>query len=138
MATRGRRPSATVVALAQGKIDKPPKGEPIPNGPCYKLDGMTAQQNQMWDEHIAPLFWLTSADAYKAYMWCSLAVRFKKKHSVISSALIGQLRALGSELGMDPASRRRLGNAEGESEKNSPEAQYFDSHPEGSRTRSRH
>ena len=125
MAIRGRRPSATAVQLAQGKIDKPPKGEPLPVGPVRKLEGMTDKQIEMWDEHIAPLFWLTSADSYKAYMWCSLAVRFKRKHSVISSALIGQLRGLGSELGMDPASRRRLGNAEGDSEKNSPEAQYF-------------
>jgi len=124
MAVRGRRPSATIVQLAQGKITKPPKGEPLPQGPVRKLE-MTERQEKMWDEHIAPLFWLTSADSYKAYMWVCLAVRFTAKKSVISSALIGQLRGLGSELGMDPSSRRRLGNAEGDSEKDSPEAQYF-------------
>ena len=129
MAVRGRRPSATAVQLAQGKIDKPPKGEPMPEGPVRKLEGMTEHQERMWDEHIAPLFWLTSADSYKAYMWCSLAMRFKRKHSVISSALIGQLRGLGSELGMDPASRRRLGNAEGQDDKNSVEANYFEGKP---------
>lgn len=137
MAVRGRRPSATAVQLAQGKISKPPKGEPIPEGKVYKVDGMNAAQEAMWDEHIAPLFWLTSADSYKAYMWACLAVRFKAKKSVISSAIIGQLRALGSELGMDPSSRRRLGNAEGENDKNSPEAKYFES-SEGESSRSRH
>lgn len=125
MAIRGKRPASSLVRLAQGKIKNIPKGEPVPNGPVYKIAGMNAAQEAMWDEHIAPLFWLTSADSYKAYMWACLAVRFKSKKSVISSAIIGQLRALGSELGMDPASRRRLGNAEGQDDQNSPEAKYF-------------
>jgi len=121
------------VQLAKGKIDRAPKGEPMPEGAVYKLEGMTPDQEAMWDEHIAPLFWLTTADAYKAYMWCALAVRFKRKKSVISSAVIGQLRGLGSELGMDPASRRRLGNAEGQDDKDSSEAAYFEGKPKGSR-----
>jgi hypothetical protein len=98
----------------------------MPEGPVHKLPEMTEAQERFWDSHIAPLFWLTSADSYKAYMWCTLAVRFSRRKGVISSALIGQLRALGSELGMDPASRRRLGTLQDDNNgKDSPDAKYF-------------
>lgn len=127
MAARGTKPAATVVQLARGKIrpEDVPKNEPIPEGPCVKLPGMTEAMEAMWDEQIAPLFWLTSADSYKAYMWVTLAVRFRRRKGVISSALIGQLRGLGSELGMDPSSRRRLGTMGQTNDSNSKEADYF-------------
>src|SRR6478736_4073907 len=111
MAVAGNRPQSTKVLIARGKIapGDVSKEEPVPKGPVEKLPGMNEAMDDMWEEQIAPLFWLTSADSYKAYMWVTLAVRFRKRRGVISSALIGQLRALGSELGMDPAARRRLG-----------------------------
>jgi phage terminase small subunit len=46
-------------------------------------------------------------------MWCNLQAELEAAPDRMLAARIGQLRALGSDLGFDPASRARLGVTKG-------------------------
>jgi len=56
--------------------------------------------------------WLTLADSDKLTMFCVLQAEFEKNPDAMVTARLTQLRALGSELGGDPASRERIGARE--------------------------
>lgn len=111
MAMRGRKPTATVVKLATGNRGRRPipTGEPMPGGAIEKPDTLEGAPSVLWDRFIARAFWLTWADGPKALMWVHLQAEFERGPGEMQSARIGQLRALGSELGLDPAARARLG-----------------------------
>lgn len=107
----GRKPTATVIKLKAGNPghQRIPVGEPIPQGAVERPSGLRGKPGQLWDKFIARAFWLTWADSTKAAMWCHLQAEFEKSPVNMVASRIGQLRALGSELGFDPSSRARLG-----------------------------
>lgn len=126
MATRGRKPTATVLHLVTGNPgDRPlPKDEPDPGGPVERPDKLNKTVGKLWDKWIARAYWLTWADSPKALMWCYLHAEFERSPGKMLSARIAQLRALGSELGLDPSSRRRMGEGNG-GKKKDPADRFF-------------
>jgi len=128
MAIRGQKPKATHLRLVNGNAGhRPiPAGEPVPIGNVEKPAKLPKRQGELWDRFIARAFWLTWADGPKAMMWCHLQAEFEKSPGKMVSSRIGQLRALGSELGLDPASRARLGAKEPHGETKDPSAKYLD------------
>ena len=129
MAMGGRKPRSTVVRLTMGNPGKRalPKGEPVPDGAVEKPEDLTGFPAELWDKYIARAYWLTWADSPKALMWCHLQAEYEEEPKKMIAARIGQLRNLGSELGLDPASRTRLGtNDPARPEKASAAEKYFD------------
>lgn len=128
MAIRGAKPTATVLKLITGNPGKRdlPKGEPVPVGQIEKPKRMPRAASVLWDRFIARAFWLTWADGPKALMWCHLQSEFEKSPTLMLSSRIAQLRALGSELGMDPASRARLGAKDPDGKQKDAAAKYLD------------
>jgi hypothetical protein len=129
MAIRGRKPTATIVKLATGNPGKRPisQGEPEPGGPIERPAKLKGKPGLLWDAFIARAFWLTWADGPKALMWCHLQAEFESDPTKMVAARIAQCRALGSELGLDPASRARLGTTNDNGKANDPTEKYFTS-----------
>ncbi len=128
MATRGRRPKPTHLRLVGGNAGKRPltKAEPTPEyGPPEKPPGIDGEAAALWDLRIARAHWLTWADTDKAAMWCLLQAEFYASEGQMVAARIGQLRALGSELGFDPSSRARIGAGGRSEKKDDPTAEFF-------------
>ena len=127
MATRGARPKPTVLRLIQGNAGKRRIGasDPSPQGAPVKPKALAGPAAKLWDERIAKAFWLTWADTDKAAMWCLLQAEFYASEGAMIAARIGQLRALGSELGFDPSSRARLGASGANPEKQDPAAEFL-------------
>jgi len=63
---------------------------------------------QLWDAVAEFAFWLAAVDGYKLHIWCELQAEFEQRPDRMLSSRIAQLRAVGTELGLDPASRARL------------------------------
>jgi hypothetical protein len=127
---RGRKPTATVLRLLNGNAGKRPlpQSEPIPDGAIERPAKLEGAAGQLWDTFITRAFWLTWADGPKALMWCHLQAEFERSPSQMLSSRIAQLRALGSELGLDPASRARLGaggGGGGDAAKQDPVSKYL-------------
>jgi phage terminase small subunit len=109
MAIRGRRPTAPHLRLIKGdrKRRRPAKAIDAagkPERPAY----LTGRAVELWNDVISRATWLAWPDGPKAGMWCSLQAEFEASPDMLS-ARIAQLRALGSELGLDPSARARLG-----------------------------
>lgn len=83
--------------------------EPDPGGRPTPPTPLTGRAEYLWNAHIAPAWWLSSADSTPAWMWAVLYAEFESDPASMTAARISQLRALGSSLGFDPASRTRLG-----------------------------
>lgn len=111
MATRGRKPTATVIKLATGNPGRRPlpKGEPLPRGRPVPPLAMTGRQEELWGQFVAPAWWLTEFDAPAAWLWCNLQAEAEANPVGFQSARIGQLRGLYNELGLTPSARARLG-----------------------------
>ncbi len=116
MAARGTKPKATVLKLVTNKPGhKPlPKDEPQPKGPLGKrptyLTGLyEGRATVLWNEASAMAWWLGDVDAYKLGVWCEMQAKYEKRPESRTPAFVGQLRALGSELGFDVAARTRMG-----------------------------
>lgn len=110
MAVRGRKPSATIIKLARGNPGKRPVRREIPaDGRPAKPPRLSRRAAQLWDE-VGDLPWLKAADGYKLHLWCALQAEFERSPSKMIASRIAQLRAVGSELGLDPAARVRLGD----------------------------
>ena len=108
MAIRGQKPKAEVIRLVTGR--KPlTKGAPVPTDRPRPPVKMTGRPAELWKRYIAKAWWLADADSPKAWLWCELQSQAEADPVGFLSARIGQLRALGSELGLDPASRARMG-----------------------------
>jgi hypothetical protein len=127
MTIRGRKLKPTIVRLLEGnRGHRPiPYGEPTPVGKVEKPTRLLGRASSLWDEYIARAYWLTWADEPKAFMWCHLHWEFEDNPRRMSAARMAQLRALGSELGLDPASRARLG-ANDTGDKPTEADKYFD------------
>ena len=116
MAVRGAKPKATVLKLVTGNPGKRalPSAEPEATGRPIKPTKLRGRAAQLWDEVVDVAWWLTAADGYKLHIWCALQAEFEKAPTKMVAARISQLRAAGSELGLDPASRARLGAKDGQ------------------------
>lgn len=127
MALAGRKPTATVVKLATGNPgNRPiPQDEPQPVGALVKPPKIRGRASQLWDEVAALAPWLTSAESFKLHVWCELHAEFERSPRKMVAARIGQLRAAGSELGLDPSSRARLGKV-GDGKPKDPTDRFFD------------
>lgn len=111
MATRGRKPTATVLRLVRGNPGKRAVATtaPLSDGAPVKPARLKGRAGQLWDEFVATAPWLGRHDGPKALVWCHLQARFERKPGDMAASMIAQLRACGSELGLDPGSRQRIG-----------------------------
>jgi phage terminase small subunit len=114
MAIRGRKPTPPGIKLVMGN----PGRRPIPQGeldmreePLEPHAELTEAQQRLWDRYINTAWWLTDHDAPKAHAWVCLQSEFDNAPHDMVAARIANLRALGSELGLDPAARTRLAGA---------------------------
>jgi phage terminase small subunit len=131
----GRKPTATIIKLARGNPGRRPlpQNEPIVTGAPTKPPKLGKRANELWEEVTRFASWLTAADGYKLHVWCELQAEFERAPSKMVSARIAQLRAVGSELGLDPGSRARLGTimpgrTDAERNKETVESKFFDRH----------
>jgi hypothetical protein len=115
MAIRGRKPTPHLRIVTGSHIkDRPPPkpretDSPVAGGPAEKPKRLKGPAGKHWDTYIARCHWLTWADGPKATMWCHLMAEYEKNPTGMIASRIAQLRALGSELGFDVASRDRMG-----------------------------
>lgn len=117
MALAGRKPTPSAIRLVTGTRGrrKPGHNEPQPDGRPVSPVKLTGRPAVYWRRYIAPAHWLTRTDSAKAFMWVHLSAEYEASvapgAAPMLAARIAQLRNLGAELGMDPASRARLGGA---------------------------
>lgn len=132
MAISGQRPKAALLKIVTGNpghrefAPDPATGivQSFDNGfaPPRKL---RKRQGELWNLYIRRAPWLTSFDVPRAHMWVELHAEFEKAPNDMIPAKIAQLRALGSELGLDPASRARLGADQDRDDSKDPAAKYL-------------
>ena len=128
MAVRGRKPKPPALKVVTGNPGK----RPLPEGGEVKIrEGeltpprkLTKAQQSLWTRYINTAWWLTEHDAPKAYMWVALEAQFERAPTKMVAAMIGQLRSLGSELGLDPAARTRMAGAS--AKKKDPTDEFFE------------
>jgi hypothetical protein len=126
MAIRGQRPTATIIKLARGNPGRRPiLGEPIAEGKPVKPPRLRGRPAKLWDEGVRVAPWLAAADGYKLHIWCELQAEFEQDPGRMLSSRIAQLRAVGSELGLDPTSRARLKTG-AIKDKKDPAAEFLD------------
>jgi phage terminase small subunit len=132
MALAGRKPKATHLKLVQGNPGKRalPEGEPETNGPLGdKPKYLRGRAAVLWSEVSNSCWWLGNADTYKLGLWCALQAELERAPAKMVAARIAQLRAVGSELGLDPASRTRLnvaGKGRSKIPEGKPKDEFFD------------
>jgi hypothetical protein len=127
MAIRGRRPTATIIKLATGNPgNRPlPQAGPEAAGSPLKPPKLRGRAATLWDEVVERAPWLTVADSYKLHVWCVLQAEFERAPRQMVAAMISQLRSAGSELGLDPGSRARLGQVKPNGAKKDAAEKYF-------------
>lgn len=130
MAIGGQRPTPTVLKLVTGNPGRRPVSttEPMVKGKPVQPTWLTGRGAELWEEVLGFAFWLTVADSYKTAAWCDRQADFEKssKRRKWTAADRREHRSLGSELGLDPSSRARMGavkNSDGE--KKDPASKYF-------------
>jgi hypothetical protein len=74
-------------------------------------------------------FWLTQADSYKLAAWCDRQADFENNREHWTAADRREHRSAGSELGLDPASRTRLGALKDPRRKDDLASKYFRTPP---------
>lgn len=107
MAIRGTKPKAPALRLVtsgQAAITPPDR----PASPCRPPVKMTGRPAALWRRFIVKAWYLTDLDAPKAWLWCELQAEAEQSVGTMTAARLGQLRGLGSELGLDPSSRTRF------------------------------
>jgi hypothetical protein len=107
---KGRKPRPRYLRLIDGNRGRRPlpRPDPLPAGSIEKPAKLTKAAAILWDRYVTRAVWLTWADSPKAAMWCELQSQFERRPSKMLASKIAQLRAVGSELGFDPATRARL------------------------------
>jgi phage terminase small subunit len=126
MAVRGARPKPTLLRIVTGNASKRPlpEGEPDPGGKPIKPKWLKSRAAVLWDEVLEFAFWLTVADSYKLAAWCDRQADFERKRKSWTAADRREHRSAGSELGLDPSSRARMGTKPNGVKKD-PADQYF-------------
>src|SRR5215472_12923251 len=128
---RGRKPKPTQLKLVTGNPGgRPmPKCEPDPGGKPIKPRWLKGRGVTLWNEVMGFAFWLTEADSYKLAAWCDRQAEFEKNREHWTAADRREHRSAGSELGLDPASRTRLGPMEDPRRKDDLASKYFRTPP---------
>lgn len=110
MAVRGAKPRATAITVVLGNPGKRRlnSNEPHPDGKPSPPTPLRGRPLALWRRFVSRAWWLTATDSPKAWLWCHLHAEAEESVAKMTAARLGQLRALGSELGFDPASRSRL------------------------------
>lgn len=131
MAVRGAKPKPAFLKVVTGNPGK----RPIREDPAAGIDDhdngleppkkLPKRQQELWDKYIRKAPWLTGFDIPRAFMWVHLHTEFEKAPAKMIAGRVAQLRALGSELGLDPASRARLGADKGGKKPEDPADRYF-------------
>ena len=129
MGVRGARPKPTALKLLEGGRGKRsiPAGEPMPTGKPVRPRWLKGRGAALWDEVLTFAFWLTEADSYKLCAWCDRQSDFEKsaKRKEWTAADRREHRSAGSELGLDPSSRARMGAKTDGGKTEDPAAKYF-------------
>jgi phage terminase small subunit len=127
MASRGRKPTATIIKLATGNPGRRPvkPGEPMPGGKPVKPAWLTDRGAELWADVMAFAYWLTLADSYKLAAWCDRQSEFETDRRHWAAADRREHRSAGSELGLDPASRARLATGEPFGDTKDEAAEFF-------------
>jgi len=126
MAKRGQPPTSNLVKLVRGNPGKRAIcAEPQPAGKPVKPAAISLRAGELWDEVAAACPWLRQPDGYKLHVWCELQAEFEAAPSEMMSFRLTQLRALGSELGLDPVSRARIKTGEVPQQGSDIAAKYF-------------
>lgn len=86
-----------------------PKGEPMPEGPPVRPDGLEGKELELWDDLVRMCFWLKEPDSAKMAAWCKLQADFMPNWRKWSGQTWTIWRVLGGELGLDPSARARMG-----------------------------
>lgn len=132
MAVRGRKLKPAFLKLVTGNPGHRPIVEDAAHAASAGHDNgleppvkLKRRQAQLWAGYIRKAPWLTAFDVPRSFMWVELHTEFESDPSGMVAGKIAQLRALGSELGLDPASRQRIGGDDGGKQKDDPAAGYF-------------
>lgn len=129
MAVRGTKPKPPALKLVTGNPGHRPlpvatTDVPVRETPLSSQKKLSKSQRVLWERFIDRAWWLSDADVPKAYMWVCLQAEHDKAPGDMIAARIAQLRALGSELGLDPSSRARLGISS--EQRTDPSDRFFD------------
>lgn len=126
MATVGRKPKPGSVKRLQGNPGKRSlKGAELTFRETVlapPLELSEAEQT-LWSRYIDSAWWLQEHDGPKAYLWVCLQLQFQAAPDNMGAARIANLRAVGSELGLDPSARMRIG---GQPTQDDPADEFFD------------
>lgn len=133
MALRGpkAKPHLKIVTGGPGKVPMdgdppdPPFHDPGYDNHLKPPKQLNRRQDELWNTYIRRARWLTEFDVPRAYMWVELHARFERKPGEMVAGMIAQLRALGSELGLDPSSRARIGTSKAKHGNIDPADSYF-------------
>lgn len=105
MAVRGARPRLAVV---EGRgVD----GEAIDLPEVARIEpprGMKGRTLELWHEACGLAPWLVNADRYKLHAWAIQQAKFERAPNKQTASDRRELRASGSELGLDPTARQRM------------------------------
>lgn len=132
MAIRGAKPKPAFLKVVTGN----PGHRPIKEDAGLEVDRnfdnhleppkkLKKRQQELWDTYIRKAPWLSQFDVPRAFMWVEIHAEFEKDPGGMIAGMIAQLRSLGSELGLDPASRSRIGTELGKRGNKDPAEKYF-------------
>jgi phage terminase small subunit len=83
----------------------------MPENPPVKPKWLTGRGAALWEDLVRMAFWLREPDSFKLAAWCDRQAEFEKPEcrAEWTASDRREHRALGSELGLDPSSRARMG-----------------------------
>lgn len=126
----GRKPLPTLVKIATGNRGHQalPRGEPMPEGPPVMPTWLQGgRELELWADLVRMCFWLKEPDSHKMAAWAHLTAKMedRKYREAQSMTEFGKWMMLGSELGLDPISRARMGMVKRGTAKEDPARKYF-------------
>ncbi len=126
----GQRPKPAILKIVEGNPGgRPiPTDEPAPGGEPVMPRWLRRQRAiALWDEVTGFAYWLTVADSYKLAAWCDRQADFERSRKKWTVSDRREHRTLGSEIGLDPSSRARMGspNVKPKQQQQDPAAKYF-------------
>jgi hypothetical protein len=97
----------------------------MPEGVPVMPPWLEGEEIKLWDDLVRMCFWLKEPDSAKMAAWCKLQADFPFKWREWTGQTWNQWRSLGGELGLDPASRARMGMVKRGTKAEDPAAKYF-------------